>query len=135
MVEEKRFDERLQHVDEVIMPAHMSELVGEHGIEVRRSQPVMRLAGSRMTGRRQPTTVGTRTKWIRRHIGLSMPKRCASDCTRATTVASIDRVALFSRSTPAHATMSRTDSNRTPASQTTTVEGSSRSSGTGTTLT
>src|SRR4030095_11980152 len=38
MVEEKRFDERLQHVDEVIMPAHMSELVGENGSEVRRSQ-------------------------------------------------------------------------------------------------
>jgi hypothetical protein len=38
VVEEKRFDKRLQHVDEVIMPAHVSELVGKHNIEVRRSQ-------------------------------------------------------------------------------------------------
>ena len=39
MIEEKRFDNRLQRVHEIVMPLHMRQLVSQHGIEMCGWQP------------------------------------------------------------------------------------------------
>ena len=91
-----------------------------------------------MTGRRQPTTVGTRTRAdSNTRTGLSMPKRCASDCTRAND-RRVNRSSRSLQSLDAGTARRSAEptAESTPASQTMTAEGSRRSSGTGgTTLT
>ena len=39
VVEQQRFDRRLDQVDEVVVPAHVGQLVREQGLELQRGEP------------------------------------------------------------------------------------------------
>ena len=84
VIEEQRFRDGLQQIDEIVVTLHVGEFVRDDRLQLSGDSPANALAGTRITGRSQPMTIGVSTRLdstIRTaHVTRS---RCAIAVTRA----------------------------------------------------